>query len=270
MRNEIFKDTMANMTWTQIQSYVDKNALVLLPLGVIEEHGPQLCLGTDIYTAHVYCLAIKDKLEAKGHTVVIAPPFYWGVCQSTGGFIGSFHIRKETAKALISDILVSLSEFGFTNVFGVNAHGDIDHNLAIIEAFKEVHEQKKINACYPFDEGRFIHFGLELDAPYLCPIKPQKINVSNARTPDVHGGDIETAMIHAFYPTLVDVDKAKSLPATTLNDAKVGEWLFGGHIKDLSPQGYIGSPADFEQVDVQKNVDDYAFRISEAILGRTI
>jgi creatinine amidohydrolase len=270
MITEIFKDTMANMKWTEIQSFVDRNALVLLPIGVIEEHGPQLCLGTDIYTAHIYCLAIKEKLEAKGHVVVIAPPFYWGVCQSTGGFIGSFRIRKETAKALLYDILLSLSEFGFNNVFGVNAHGDIEHNIAIIEAFREVHNQKLINACYAFDESRFHHFGLKLDEPYLCPIKPQTINVSKSEVPDVHGGDIETAMIYEFYPTLVDAEKAKSLSSVTLGEDSVGAWLFGDHIKELSSQGYLGSPADFESVDVQKNVDDYAHRISEAILGRIV
>lgn len=270
MINEIFKDTMANMKWTEIQDFVDKNAIVLLPMGVIEEHGPQLCLGTDIYTAHIYCLAIKEKLEKKGHVVVIAPPFYWGVCQSTGGFIGSFHIRKETAKALVSDILLSLSEFGFNNVFGVNAHGDIDHNLAIIEAFREANEQFHINACYTFDELRFPHFGLKLDEPYLCPIKQQTINVTKAEVPDVHGGDIETAMIYEFYPTLVDVEKAKSLPPVTLDDSCGVAWLFGGHIKELSAEGYLGSPADFQNVEVEKNVEDYAYRISEAILRRIV
>lgn len=270
MINGIFKDTMANMKWTEIQSFVDKNALVLLPIGVIEEHGPQLCLGTDIYTAHIYCLAIKEKLEEKGHVVVIAPPFYWGVCQSTGGFIGSFNIRKETAKALISDILLSLSEFGFNNVFGVNAHGDIEHNIAIIEAFREAHEQLHINACYAFDEWRFPHFGLKMDEPYLCPIKPQTINVSKAEVPDVHGGDIETATIYEFYPALVDVEKAKSLPQIALDDSSGREWLFGGHIKELSAQGYLGSPADFDFVEIQKNIEDYAYRISEAILTRIV
>ena len=270
MVDGIFKDTMANMKWTDIQNYVDKNAIVLLPLGVIEEHGPQLCLGTDIYTSHIYCLSIKEKLEENGHTVVIAPPFYWGVCQSTGGFIGSFNIRKETARALISDILVSLCEFGFNNIFGVNAHGDIDHNIAIMEAFREVHEQKHINVCYTFDESRFSNFGLGLDEPYLCPIKPQRINVSKAEVSDVHGGDIETAMIYEFYPTLVDVEKAKSLPAVALDESNGEAWLWGGHIKELSSQGYLGSPADFEHVEVQKNIDDYVYRISEAILKRIV
>ncbi|SHJ86079.1 creatinine amidohydrolase [Clostridium cavendishii DSM 21758] len=270
MINEIFKDTMVNMNWTEIQNFVDKNALVLLPMGVIEEHGPQLCLGTDIYTAYIYCLAIKEKLEKSGHTVVIAPPFYWGVCQSTSGFIGSFHVRKNTARALIYDILLSLSEFGFNNVFGVNVHGDIEHNIAIIEAFKEAQEQLDINACYAFDECRFPHFKLKLDEPYLCPIKTQTINVSKAEISDVHGGDIETAMMYEFYPTLVDVEKAISLPPITLDNSSGEDWLFGGHIKELSSQGYLGSPADFKDVEVQKNVDDYAYRISEAILRRIV
>lgn len=270
MAYEIFKDTMANMKWPEIQNFVDKNALILLPIGVIEEHGPQLCLGTDIYTAHIYCLAIKEKLEERGHMVVIAPPFYWGVCQSTGGFIGSFHIRKETVKALMLDILLSLSEFGFKNVFGVNAHGDIEHNIAIIEAFREANEQLHINACYVFDEWRIPHFGLKLDEPYLCPIKPQTINISKAEVSDVHGGDIETAMIYEFYPNLVDVGKAKSLPPITLEEGSGKAWLFGGHIKELSSQGYLGSPADFENVEVQKNINDYAYRISEAIFKRLL
>ena len=144
--NGIFKDTMANMNWRDIQHSVDKNALVLLPLGVIEEHGSQLCLGTDTYTAHLYCLAVKEKLEEKGNPVVIAPPFYWGVCQSTGGFIGSFTARKETVIAMVFDIIASLAGFGYQNIFGVNAHGDIDHNIAMISAFKDANEQLRVNA----------------------------------------------------------------------------------------------------------------------------
>ncbi len=268
MLDSMFKDTMVNMKWTEVEYYAGKNALVLLPLGVIEEHGPHLCLGTDIMTAHIYCLAIKEKLEQEGHTVVIAPPFYWGVCQSKGGFVGSFRVRKETAKALLFDILSSLAEFGFNNIFGVNAHGDIEHSIAIIEAFKEATEQLKINACYAFDEWRLPHFGFSGNEPFLCPIEPQSIVVSKAEVPDVHGGDIETATIHKYYPDFVDVEKARSLPPVALDNDKAGQWLFGGHIKELSSEGYLGTPSNFDNVDIQSNVDDYAKRISKAILGR--
>jgi creatinine amidohydrolase len=268
MIDSMFQDTMVNMNWTEIQTYAGSHALVLLPLGVIEEHGPHLCLGTDIYTAHIHSVFIKEKLEAKGFKVVIAPPFYWGICQSTGGFLGSFRIRKETAKALLFDILASLAEFGFKNVFGINAHGDIEHSVALIETFKEASEKLMMNACYPFSQSIMHHYGLKGDEAYICPVKPQTIKVSKSAYPDVHAGDIETATIQKFYPHLTEIQRVQSLPPVGLGDDKIMSWLFGGHTKDLSPEGYLGSPADFVTVAVMENINDIANRVSEAILER--
>lgn len=264
----MFKDTMVNLKWPDIQAHAYENALVLLPLGVIEEHGPQLCLGTDIYTAHIHSLFIKEKLEQKGLKVVIAPPFYWGICQSTGGFIGSFKIRKETAKALLFDILASLAEFGFKKVYGINAHGDIEQNIVLIEAFKEASEKLSLNARYAFSQAVMQHYGLKGDEPYICPIQPQTIRVSSSKYPDVHAGDIETATMHHFYPDLTDTQCAQALPPVVLGEDKIMTWLFGGHTRELSPEGYLGAPADFEAVAVLKNINDIAERVSEAIYER--
>lgn len=266
MKN-IFTDTMADMKWTDIQHYAEKNAIVLLPMGVIEEHGPHLCLATDIYTAHIYCIAVKQKLEEKGYAAVIAPPFYWGICQAAKGFIGSFNIRHETAKALLYDIFVSLKEFGYKRVFGVNAHGDIEHQIAAMEAFKEAYEQLGITACFPYQEFMLHHFGLGSGEPYFYTIPPQEIRTSQAEVVDVHGGDVETATINMFYPDLVDTEKAKSLPDVLLSD-KWEAWMFGGQLKQISPQGYLGSPASYESVDITKNIEDNAKRISNAIIMR--
>ena len=270
MLDGIFKDTMVNMKWPDIQDYVNKNAIVLIPLGVIEEHGPHLCLGTDIYIAHIQCIFIKEKLKEKGFEVVIAPPFYWGICQATGSFIGSFKARKETVKALLFDVVASLSEFGFKNVYGINAHGDIEHSIALIEAFKEVTERLQINARYTFHQGIMHHYGLNGEESYICPIKPQTINVSKSKYADVHAGDIETAAMHKFYPHLTDAEKAKSLPPVALGDDMIWTWILGGHTKKLSPEGYLGAPADFESVEVLNNFQDIAYRVSEAILASKV
>ena len=266
--NGIFHQTMADMNWAELSAYAGRQALVLLPLGVVEEHGPHLCLGTDIYTAHLYCLAVKERLQAEGYEAVIAPPFYWGVCQSTAGFIGSFAIRSETAKALLYDILASLRGFGFQRVFGVNAHGDINHNVMILQAFREASETLGMQACYAFDESRLCHYGLTGAEPFLCPVKPQTMSVSKAPVPDVHAGDIETAMIFRNYPHLVNVETAAALPPVPLADSRGMDWLGGGHIHALSPQGYLGAPAAYADVDVGQNLDDYAQRITRAILTR--
>lgn len=263
----IFSNTMADMKWTYIKRYAEENAVVLLPMGVIEEHGPHLCLATDIYTAHIYCIAVKQKLEEKEYAAVIAPPFYWGICQAARGFIGSFNIRSETAKALLYDILSSLKDFGYKRIFGVNTHGDIEHQVAAMNAFKEAYEQLGITACFPHEEFMLHHFGLSSSEPYFYSIKPQEIKVSHAVVLDVHGGDMETATINTFYPHLVDTEKAKSLPNVSLGD-KFEAWMFDGQLKQISPQGYLGSPANYESVDIEKNVEDYAQRISDAIITR--
>lgn len=264
----MFQDTMANMNWTDIQNCVDKNALVIIPIGVMEEHGPHLPLGTDVYTAHIQCLYIKDILKEKGVEVVIAPPFYWGVCQSTGNFIGSFKIRKETAKALLYDMIASLAEFGFKNIYGINAHGDIEQNIVLMEAFQEATEKLSVNARFNIAQDRMHHYGLNGEEAFILPIKQQTISVSKSNYPDVHGGDIETATMAQFYPGITDIKKAKSLPPVTVEEDKIMTWLFGGHTKELSPNGYLGAPADYEGVEIIKHLNDVANRIAEAILSR--
>jgi creatinine amidohydrolase len=263
----IFTNTMADMKWTDIKRYAEEDAIVLLPMGVIEEHGPHLCLATDIYTAHIYCNTVKQKLEEKGYSAVIAPPFYWGICQAGRGFIGSFNIRLETAEALLFDILSSLKEFGFKRVFGVNTHGDIEHQAVAMNAFKKACEQLEICACFPFQEFMFHHFGLNSDEPCFYVIKPQEIKVSKADVWDVHAGDMETGTINTYYPHLVDTEIAKLLPDVALGD-QFEAWMFGGQLKQISPQGYLGSPSCYDSINIPSNVEDNAHRITDAILTR--
>lgn len=268
LTGNIFTNTMADMPWTDIKSHADENAIVLLPIGVIEEHGPQLCLATDIYTSHIYCTLTKKMLEEKGYSAIVAPPFYWGVCQSSKGFIGSFNIRPETAKALLFDILTSLREFGFKRIFGVNTHGDVEHKIIAMEAFKDACTKLDITACFPYEGFMLPHFGLNGSEPYFYTIEQQQIKVSEAAANDVHGGDIETATINTYYPHLVNTEKAKMLPDVPLPNGKFEAWMFGGQLKQLSPQGYLGSPSSYDSVDTVTNAEDNADRITKAILVR--
>ena len=266
MLDGIFSDTMVNMNWTEIKHYADKNALVLMPLGVIEEHGPHLCLGTDVYIAHIQSVFIKKKLEQEGQSVVIAPPFYWGVCQATGSFIGSFRIKKETARDLLYDIISSLIEFGFKNIYGITGHGDIEHNIAMLDVFKKISGDYPINCRYTFYQDVLHHYGLDGNESYICPIGPQTIKINTSEYQDVHAGDIETAIMYQFYPKITDINKAKSSPPVKLDNEHIMQWLYGGQTESLSPEGYLGAPADYNTVEVLNHLNDMAARISTAII----
>jgi len=265
---ELTRETMVNMTWQEVQEKAECGACVLLPLGVIEEHGPHLCLGTDIYTAITYCRFVKERLAQQGVEAIIAPPFYWGICQATGSFIGSFRIRRETARELLIDILHSLHAFGFTRIFGINAHGDIEQQLAIMEAFKAVSSTDDVIAAYLFPKNILHHYGLTGQEAYLCPIEPQRISVSASTVPDIHAGDIETATIHTFYPGLARIEIAEQLPPRGVADDQIMDWLLGGKTKDLSPEGYLGNPREYKSARVLENMHDYAERFTQGILQK--
>jgi creatinine amidohydrolase len=149
----------------------------------------------------------------------------------------------------------------------VNAHGDIEHQITAVSAFKEAYEQLGITACFPYQDFMLHHFKMDSSEPYFYTIPPQEVKVSQATVWDVHGGDMETATINSFYPHLVDIEIAKSLPDVSLED-KWEAWMFGGQLKQISPQGYLGSPASYDNFDIVKNIEDNAQRISDAIMVR--
>jgi creatinine amidohydrolase len=65
---------LAKIPFPEVESIVRSGrALVILPVGVVEEHGAHLPLGLDSFTAEVYAKAAAPQLEEKGYDVVIAP-----------------------------------------------------------------------------------------------------------------------------------------------------------------------------------------------------
>ena len=267
MEEGFLMGTLAAMKWPDVKRLVEGDAVVLLPCGVLEEHGPHLPLATDVLTAVQQCRRLAAWLGEQGQTAVLAPPFHWGVCQSTGSFLGSFRVRKETATALAYDILASLAAFGFRRCVGVNAHGDIDQNLALMDAFRQARETCGLDARVLFDEGRLGPYGLTGQEPWLCVLPPRQGAVGWAEAPDVHAGDIETATILRHWPEWVDDDLARTLPPVTLAEQDVMPWLFGGQTERLSPLGYVGAPAQAHDVDVDELMTEFAARAGQAVLA---
>ncbi len=210
----------------------------------------------------------KDVLKEFGIESIIAPPFYWGICQSTQGFIGSFSIRKETAKSLLNDIVESLNEFGFDEIYGINAHEDIEQNAFIIETFKELAVNRNIKVRYLFREEIMCHYGITGSELFICPVEKLKKSFSSTEISDVHGGDIETAIINKFYPDFVNTSIAHDLPPIQLPNDRAMEWLLGGKTDTLSKKGYFGDTANYYSVDAVGYIDDLAHRIVKSIISK--
>jgi creatinine amidohydrolase len=217
----IFKGTMVEMTWQEVKREAEKDSIVLFPISVVEEHGPHLDLSPDIYLTNVICKLIKQNLEQKGISTVIAPPYYWGINKATGKFPGSFTVKQETFKAVLSDLIECLKVWGFTKIFTCNFHGDPLHTFTIETSINEIRDNLKIDVYDLESSSKEISDNIN-----RLPARPGRYK------PDYHAGAEETSMMWSFYPGKVRVDAATELkPQPT-----------------FEPLGYVGDPAHFELV----------------------
>ena len=77
MTYSIFENTMADMSYQEVEEAAKDGSTVLFPISVIEEHGPHLPLATDTYIAYQQAIETKKKLSSKDIKAIIVPPFYW-------------------------------------------------------------------------------------------------------------------------------------------------------------------------------------------------
>ena len=216
----VFEDSMVEMTWQEVQAAADKGAIVLLPVGIVEAHGPHLDLSTDFYLSTINCRFLKQELESKGIDAIIAPPLYWGISIDLARYAGTFSVSPETMKGLLSDIFTSLNSWGFRRVFVQNAHGDHLHIDIIKNAIAEANKSLS-------DFKAYFMWELDIEVENDIAYPPMR---ENRYQPDYHAGAIETAQMYAFFPEKVRCDVAKRLKPQD-----------GFH-----PLAYCGDPASFD------------------------
>jgi creatinine amidohydrolase len=260
----IFHETIVDMAWPDIEKAAKDGAVVLMTTAVIEEHGPHMTCGTDAYLGYLLCQLTRRELESRGVKAVIAPPFFWGVNTATHVFPGSFAIRPETAKALLGDIFASLKSMGFGRVFIINAHGDGQHKRAVIQAILDAQKQTALDIRYLFSAEDARQAGLTGEPPSWVLLHRMPAE-GGPKSPylDIHAGAGETGMVAAFFPELVDLALAKTLPPTKVAPGQVGEW--SKDARRVTPRGYVGDPAKFSVDEARAFVPEWCRMMAEPI-----
>ena len=216
----IFEDTMVEMTWQEVQAAADRKAVVLLPIGMVEAHGPHMDLSPDFYISGLYCRFLKQESEALDLEAIIAPNVYWGISDNVARYAGTFSLSQDTFRGLLSDILKSLQSWGFEKVFIFNAHGAPTHVNIIQEAAKAQSNGADFQ----------VYCLWELDFEVDCDLAYPNMREDGFQ-PDIHAGAVETSQMYAFFPEKVRREAALALPPNN-----------GFH-----PLAYWGDPASFEQ-----------------------
>lgn len=262
----VFHETMVDMTSQEVEEAAKRGAILLWPLGVIEEHGPQLPLGTDIYNAYATMKQTARLLKAKGREVLIAPPMYWGINDATGAFAGSFNVRPSTLKAIIEDTFASFRKDGFQVVYMITGHGDRLHNQVIVEGVEAARSITGMRGFVALPTVMKDRLGLKGNEAHVVLIESPPVFAKPPRFIEVHAGAGETSNVWFNFPLLVKAELIPTLPDTKLGPDDLAEWRKGwDNARTKTPLGYFGDPASANAQVGEQMFHGGASRLTDAI-----
>lgn len=106
-------------------------ALVVLPVGAIEQHGPHLPVGTDRFAAEHIARAAAER-AGQQIPVLVAPALPFGSSQHHLPFGGTMSLGTETYYRVLKDLCESLITCGFRRIFIVNGHGGNNELIQLV------------------------------------------------------------------------------------------------------------------------------------------
>ncbi len=181
-----------NNTKDQIREAADKNALILLPVGILEEHGPHLPVNTDNVIA--YDLARQAAEQIKDTIPVMVLPCVWAGYhgKELENLPGSVRVKPKTLFYYVYDICESLVRNGFRKIVMVNGHGQ---NPAILQF---------VSRCIAND------YGVNILVTYPMAMigkEGRGIKTSPEGGAGGHACEVETSLVLALREELVDMTK---------------------------------------------------------------
>lgn len=100
---------------------LERDPVVIVPLGSVEQHGPHCPMDVDI--SHTQALAVETALAITEFPVIVAPPVWIGLTHYNMGEVGTITASVETYIALVSEVCRSIWANGFRRIILLNGHG---------------------------------------------------------------------------------------------------------------------------------------------------
>lgn len=187
---------LQEISWTDVEEYLESNDMVIIPLGSTEQHGPHLPLGTDFYEATGVAKIISARTG-----VLLAPVLFSGYSVYHSGFPGTLSLKPETMEEVLFETAELLIKYGFQKIMFFNYHGG-----------NRIVESKVIHRINHTTEAIAVAIGYGASFQESEPI--QGVDY------DAHAGIGETSLMLYFRPDLVKLERAKRPKITHTSQMK--------------------------------------------------
>lgn len=228
MREQV-NSKIAPIRWKDLRSpeldqLAENDAIVLLPVGAIEQHGPHLPVETDSRLAEEISLRAAEMLNPNTLTVV-APTVWCGLSEHHMGYAGTISIRYETFAAILRDVCDTIQRHGFSKIMIVNGHGG---NVAALKVIVGVLSRELAHPVYALT---YCH--LDTCATGYADVLEDQKNV-------LHAGEAETSMMLVLTPDRIDGQSMSDAPNKCFDFASDREIYRFYRFDELSETGVNG------------------------------
>jgi creatinine amidohydrolase len=188
-----------------VQAIHHSQGVCLLPIGIIEKHGPHLPLGTDLIDVR---FAVMNAVAQE--YAVVFPEYYFGQIFEAQQQPGTVAYSLGTQLTLLQETVKEMARNGCKKVLIVNGHGG---NNSLLPLFAQA------QLATPRDYVVYV-FGLpNEDVPGRPPLKT---------TGGMHAGETETSAMLIARPDLVHMDRADSQSGADQNRLKLPASVYTG------------------------------------------
>lgn len=213
------------------------DALVVLPLGAIEQHGPHLPSGTDTFAVESIAREASE-VAAEQLPIVLAPALPFGSSAHHLVYGATLSLGTETYYKVLRDLLESLVQSRFTKIFLLNGHGG-NHELAQLAA-------RDVALRHPARIAAGSYWTIAWDALTAAGVH------ENRRLPG-HAGDFETSVVLSLRPELVSTARPHRDEFTSSDPRRFeAPWRYEKHGFWTEIEGFTDSP---DQADADKGTE---------------
>ena len=210
------------LTAADLSEQARANAIILLPVASMEQHGPHLPVGVDSLLCEAVCRRAAETVAATS-PVIVAPTLWCGMAEHHMAFGGTFTFDLATYSDVLASLVNSIERHGFKRLLIVNGHGGNVAALAAILPDLQRQRSLKIRTTTYFD----------LAQPAMPAILEDQDGVR-------HACEAETSMMMALAPELVRDEALKAAhgpPHVHRRPLALGQYR---SFRDFTPSGVVG------------------------------
>src|SRR6202162_3549524 len=205
---------MAEIEWRklradQLRDLSERDAIVILPVASLEQHGPHLPVEVDSMLGETVAARTAAKIAARGQAVVVLPVLWTGLSEHHMSFGGTITLDNATFAAVIEGVVRSVLRHGFRRIVLLNAHGGNEN------ALRTITDDLTPKLGVPIVQ--FTYW-------YAAAVAIAKILETQGGLQ--HACEAETAMMMAVRPDLVAIDRIPLAKSNTTPD--VSDVVGGG------------------------------------------